>query len=336
MEKPPGPPRSPTGASAETPDGFLGDDVYAIDTRLSGHPGVTSAYLVAGSAPCLVETGTATSAPQVEAALTALGIGHDDLATIVVTHIHLDHAGGVGHLAAVYPKAQIVVHRAGARHLVDPSRLMASARRVFGDVVIDRVFGDLHATADDRVRPLDHGDTVDLGHGRRLTALDSPGHARHHLGLLDSVTGDLYVGDAAGLWFNDTAEVRPATPPPEFDLAAALDSLRRFAAAAPTRLLFSHFGPADDPATTLAHAAEELQLWVDEVAALRGSGSPADLDHALEAVGSRDRARYAALRSDLDRATQIDQLSSTRANLAGVWRWLDNHPGPMGYGLPVE
>ena len=302
----------------------LGAQVFAIDTRLSGHPGVTSAYVIAGSAPCLVETGTATSARDVVAGLAAVGIHAGDLATIVVTHIHLDHAGGVGHLAEAFPRAQVVVHPAGARHLVDPSRLMGSARRVFGDTVIDRVFGELVATPADRVVALADGDAVDLGDGRRLTAIDSPGHARHHLGLLDSATGDLYVGDAAGLWFAETDEVRPATPPPDFDLTAALRSLQRFAETAATRLLFSHFGPALDPAGTLDRAADELRAWVDDVAELHASAATPDLDHALTAVAGRDRERYAALRADPQRAEDVEALSSTAANLAGVWRWLDS------------
>lgn len=110
----------------------------------------------------------------------------------VVTHIHLDHAGGAGDIAAMYPQAEIVVHERGARHLADPARLMASARMVYGDA-LDGLFG-----------------------------------------LIDSVSGDLYVGDAAGVYIPETADLRPATPPPDFDLATALNSLRTFAALRPT------------------------------------------------------------------------------------------------------
>ena len=117
----------------------LGHDVFQIDTKMAGYDGITAGYLVRGSRPCLVETGTAPSAPVVGAALDALGVGPADLATIVVTHIHLDHAGGAGDMARQYPAAEIVVHERGARHLADPSKLMASARRVYGDA-LDSLF----------------------------------------------------------------------------------------------------------------------------------------------------------------------------------------------------
>ena len=110
----------------------LGHEVFQIDTRMAGYDGITAGYLIRADRPCLVETGTAPSAPVVRDALARLGIGADDLATVVVTHIHLDHAGGAGDIAAMFPAAQIVVHQRGARHLADPSRLMASARMVYG------------------------------------------------------------------------------------------------------------------------------------------------------------------------------------------------------------
>ena len=195
----------------------LGHEVFQIDTRMAGYDGITAGYLIRGDRPCLVETGTAPSAPVVRDALARLGIGAGDLATVVVTHIHLDHAGGAGDIAAMFPAAQIVVHQRGARHLADPSRLMASARLVYGDA-LDRLFGVLAPVPAGRIVALDDLGTVDLGGGRRLDSHYSPGHAKHHVGLVDSDTGDLYVGDAAGVYLPETGDVRPATPPPDFDL----------------------------------------------------------------------------------------------------------------------
>ncbi len=137
------------------------------------------------------------------------------------------------------------MHELGARHLADPSRLMASARMVYGDE-LDALFGSLAPTPAERIRAVEPRGVVDLGGGRRLDSHYSPGHARHHVGLVDSASGDLYVGDAAGIYIQETGDMRPATPPPDFDLGVALESLRLFAALEPARLLFSHFGPVTD------------------------------------------------------------------------------------------
>src|SRR5689334_21201762 len=143
-----------TGKSEESgsPDIIdLEHDVYQIDTRMAGYQGITAGYLIRSSRPCLVETGTSTSAPVVQAALASLGIAPGDLATVVVTHIHLDHAGGVGDIASMFPSAEVVVHERGARHLADPSRLMSSARQVYG-TALDAWFGELKPTAAERIR----------------------------------------------------------------------------------------------------------------------------------------------------------------------------------------
>lgn len=305
----------------------LGHETFGIDTRMSGYDGITAGYLVRSSRPCLVETGTAASAARVTAELAGLGIGPTDLATIVVTHIHLDHAGGVGDLAAAFPSAQVVVHEAGARHLADPERLMASARRVFGDDVVDTVLGVLRPTAAERIRVLGDVGSVDLGDGRSLRSYHAPGHAQHHVGLLDSVSGDLYVGDAAGIYVPETADLRPATPPPDFDLELACRSLDRFRDLAPTRLLFSHFGPVADVAATLDRSEEELRLWVELVSDARTDGL--DLDHAVAQVVERTQERYAAFFARPDRTEAFEALSPTVSNVAGILRYLDRVEPPV-------
>jgi glyoxylase-like metal-dependent hydrolase (beta-lactamase superfamily II) len=300
----------------------LGHNVYQIDTKMAGYTGITAGYLIRGSRPCLVETGTAPSAPVVQAALDALGVGPADLATIVVTHIHLDHAGGTGDMAAFYPGAEIVVHERGARHLADPSRLMASARMVYGDA-LDGLFGALAPTPADRIRAVDTTGRIDLGDGRRLDSHYAPGHAKHHVWLLDSASGDLYVGDAAGVYLPETDDLRAATPPPDFDLDQALASVSMFAALGPSRLLFSHYGPVDAVDETLRRSADEILVWVDETRRAHGAGQ--DLDHAAAMVAERTRHRYAALRDDADPADaeRMNRISGTGANVAGIMHWLD-------------
>jgi glyoxylase-like metal-dependent hydrolase (beta-lactamase superfamily II) len=307
----------------------LGHDVFQVDTRMAGYDGITAGYLIRGDRPCLVETGTAPSAPVVRDALAGLGIGPADLATVVVTHIHLDHAGGAGDIAAMFPAADIVVHHRGARHLADPSRLMASARAVYGDA-LDRFFGVLAPVPAERIIALEDTGTVDLGGGRRLDSHYSPGHAKHHVGLIDSGSGDLYVGDAAGVYLPDTGDLRPATPPPDFDLEVALASIRKFAALRPSRLMFSHYGPVRPVTETLERSAEEITVWVEETRAARKAGL--DLDHAIAMVRDRTDARYAAFRPDVDpaMAQKFDRISGTASNVTGIMHWLDTtqEPGP--------
>jgi glyoxylase-like metal-dependent hydrolase (beta-lactamase superfamily II) len=300
----------------------LGNDVFQIDTLMAGCEQITAGYLIRTERPCLVETGTAPSAPVVRDALASLGVGPGDLSTVVVTHIHLDHAGGTGDIARMFPGAQVVVHERGARHLADPSRLMASARMVWGDR-LDALFGELAPTPAERITTVDRTGSVDLGGGRRLDSHYSPGHARHHVGLIDSVSGDLYVGDAAGIYIPETGDLRPATPPPDFDLDTALRSLRTFAALEPTRLLFSHYGPVGAVEETLRRAADEINVWVEETRRARGQGL--GLDHAAAMVAERTRQRYAILRDDADPelAARYERVGGTAANVAGIADWLD-------------
>jgi glyoxylase-like metal-dependent hydrolase (beta-lactamase superfamily II) len=302
----------------------LGGDVYEIDTRMAGYAGITAGYLILSDRPCLVEPGTAGSAPVVRQALTELGVGPADLATVVVTHIHLDHAGGVGDIAEMYPEAEVVVHEKGARHLASPERLMRSARMVYGDS-LDTLFGELRPTDAARIRAVEDTGLIDLGSGRRLESYYSPGHAKHHVGLMDSQTGDLYVGDAAGIYVPETKDVRPATPPPDFDLVTALASLRRFQELGPQRLLFAHYGPVVEVDDTLERSAEELRIWVDAVSDAKDEGL--DLDHAVEMVRERTDERYAVTRKggDPELAAKYEVLNSAESNVAGIMHALNRH-----------
>jgi glyoxylase-like metal-dependent hydrolase (beta-lactamase superfamily II) len=199
---------------------------------------------------------------------------------------------------------------------------MAGARMVYGRA-LERLFGVLAPVPADRIVALDDTGTVDLGGGRRLDSHYSPGHAKHHVGLVDSDTGDLYVGDAAGVYLPDTGDVRPATPPPDFDMATALASIRKFAALRPTRLMFSHYGPVDQVSETLDRSAQEINVWVEETRRARAAGL--DLDHAVAMVRDRTRDRYAAASLDADPALaeRFERVSSVRGSVEGIMHWLD-------------
>src|SRR5487761_1845352 len=220
---------------------YLGPGVWEIDTLLGGWEKVTAGYLVEGPAPVLVETGSQSSVPALLAALEEHGVGAEDLAGIAVTHIHLDHAGGVGDVARAFPNATVYVHELGARHLIDPSRLIASAARVYGDL-LDDLYGRLDPTDPERIVVLYDDDIVDVGN-RAVRAIDSPGHAKHHLAFLDEASGLLFAGDALGVQLPDGGVLRPATPPADFDFSQAVESMRRFSALRPAQIALTHYGP---------------------------------------------------------------------------------------------
>src|SRR3984893_7545299 len=177
---------------------YLSPGVLEIDTMLGGWERVTAGYLVEGAAPVLIETGSQSSVPVLLAALDLIGVGPEELAGIAITHIHLDHAGGVGDVARAFPSATVYVHEKGARHLADPTRLIDSAARVYGPIVAS-LYGRSDPTPSERLHVLEDGQAIEVGVGRTLIAVDSPGHAKHHLGLHDSLSGVLFAGAAVGV-----------------------------------------------------------------------------------------------------------------------------------------
>jgi glyoxylase-like metal-dependent hydrolase (beta-lactamase superfamily II) len=266
-----------------------------IDTLLGGMEGITSAYLVDADRPALVETGARTSAPALRAGLAEAGLGADDLAWIVLTHVHLDHCGGTGILAAAFPRATVVVHRRGAKHLADPGRLVAASAAVYGRRW--SIYGGLDRTAAGRIVAAEDGHRVPLGPGRELVMVETVGHARHHMSVVDEATGTVFAGDAAGARIGG-AGLYPTLPPPDLDLEAGTRSLDLLAALAPERLCLSHFGPSPDPLADIDLAREQLA----RAGAAAGAAGP-----------GRD-----ALRSALERALPLEPAVADPGALA---RW---------------
>ncbi len=228
-------------------------DIQVIDTRLGDWTGVMSAYLVPGDQPAIVDTGAQTCADTVRTALAEHGLGPDDLAWIVLTHIHLDHCGASGDLARAFPRATVVVHPRGVRHLIEPAQLIAGSWEVYGD--LGPMHGGLTPVAAERIVSADEGHEVPIGPGRSLRAIHAPGHAWHHMALLDTSTGAIMAGDALGVRFTGS-ELYPAIPAPQFDLDAAQATLARLGDEQPTALMLGHFGAVPDVAHALADAAE--------------------------------------------------------------------------------
>lgn len=240
--------------------------VFLLDNHLFGMPGALSTYLIDAPKPALVDAGGATTVDRILEAMDALDIARTDVAYVLVTHLHLDHAGGAGELAAVCPDAEVVVHATGTEYLTDPDRLehlMASVSRAAGT---ENPYGEPKLVPREKVRAVEGGETLALG-DRQLDVYDAPGHAPHHYVCHDPGDGTLYAADAVGEYYDGHAI--PSTPPPSFDLDANLATIHRLRPLDPERILYGHFGVGQEGTVLLDEYARELQEWVEQIAAGR-------------------------------------------------------------------
>lgn len=278
-----------------------------IDVRLFGVEGLSCSYVVDAAEPALIETGPTTVLGAVVEGLEALKIAPKH---VVLSHIHLDHAGGAGHVCALFPEATVWVHEVGAKHMIDPARLVASATRIYGEAM-DTLWGPVQPVPEARLQAIGDGDVIALG-DRELRVLYTPGHASHEVTLYEPDTGAAFVGDTAGVCLGADWQ-KPATPPPDFDLEAALDSIERVKGLKANAICFTHYGPAREPA--LDQAATDLRRWdaVLRPMVLREAG--------VEEMVAELRKLHRPLkaRDDYDRAA--DELSSFEASLGGYVRY---------------
>lgn len=296
----------------------LPDGLRAIDTRTAGLTKVTAGYLIDAPRPTLIECGPALSIEHVIESLHELGMDAGDLAYLVLSHIHLDHGGGAGDVAAAFPSATVVVSEVGARHLVDPERLNASSRQVYGSLM-DEVYGECTPIPTERVRGVGDGEALELGGGRRLELLYTPGHAKHHIAALDPDTGALFVGDSVGVRMPGMSAIRPATPPPDFDLELANATLERYKQLAPARIYLAHYGEVAPPQEALEEASERLGAWFSTAeAAYR---EHAEIDHVAETLAERFAAETP--QGDSEAARRVSLLSGVHSNAMGMVRYLE-------------
>ena len=306
----------------------LAPGVFQLDLRFQGFAGAVAAFLIAdGDTLALIETGPGSTLPTLRAAIADAGFAVEALTHVVVTHIHLDHAGAAGTLLREAPHARFFVHPVGAPHLIDPSKLLASATRIYG-ADMERLWGAFEAVPADRLTTLADGDAITLGRGRRLVAHHTPGHAIHHVALHDSATGDVYTGDVAGVRLAHAPHVRPPTPPPDIDLDAWRTSIARLRALAPARLLLTHFGAVDDVAWHLDDLLSRLFHWTGWIEGRleQPDADPAAIVADLEARGAREIARALGATDDpamLDTLVRGYELATpSHMTVGGIARWM--------------
>ncbi len=242
--------------------------IEVIDAQQFGLPRTGAVYLIRGSGSILIESGTAASVATIRDSLGNLSPEY-----IFLTHVHLDHAGGAGHLAGAYPQAKIVVHERGCRHLVDPTRLIEGVRSASPDLFPK--YGEPIAVSEHQLLPVTGGEIFDLGKNVQLEVIAAPGHAPHHICLFERNSRTLFTGDAVGNWDNPVDV--PLTVPPRFDLDQGLETLQTLKRLRPSQLAFTHFGIANHALAQLDRYKGELIDWFEDLRRLSRRLLPAEI-----------------------------------------------------------
>ena len=295
----------------------VSERVYLLDTYALGQPGTVGAYLVKGPKPALVDCGYASSYESVLAGLAEAGVMPSDVRYVIPTHVHLDHAGAAGRLVKEMPNAEVVAHERSVPHLVDPTRLVESSTRVFGEMIMG-LYGAPDPIPAGRITAVGKEAHLDLGGGLSATLLHTPGHAPHQISILLDDTKALLTADAVGIVYPGMKALIPTTPPPSFnpsELESTVDALRQ---TTPSELLVPHFGVRKDVDWVFDRTTELVRAWVEGVKVLWKQGKSLDeISEAMEQEVLRDAG--------------VDDLAiyakvSVRTSVMGIMHYFDKNP----------
>ncbi|MEX1158815.1 MAG: MBL fold metallo-hydrolase [Thermomicrobiales bacterium] len=302
---------------------WLSRDTAIIDLQFQGVPKVIAAYLLDTSdGLALIETGPTSTLKTLLDGVEALGRDVDDIRHLLVTHIHLDHAGAAGSLIWRIPKARLYVHDIGAPHTIDPTNLVRSATRIYADQM-DLLWGEVVPVPAGNVVAVSDGDTIEIG-GRSLAVIYTPGHAAHHVAFRDTRHNVVFAGDVAGIRIPPSPDTLPPTPPPDIDIGLWHASVARLREIRPHRMLLTHFGVVNDVQDHLNLLDQRLDEWVDLVASLAGQGL--DRDTIVERLISHVEAQMAASGTS---AVSLETALATPYGMAvdGLLRYLRKRVG---------
>jgi glyoxylase-like metal-dependent hydrolase (beta-lactamase superfamily II) len=274
-----------------------------------------------------IDTGSNDSLPNVVAALDKLGLGRDAVDYVILTHIHLDHAGGAGALMREFPQAKLVVHPRGSRHMAEPSKLVAGVTAVYGKEYVDTVYGDILPVPAERIIEAHEGLTLQLG-GRELIMIDTPGHAKHHICIIDRKAGAIFTGDMYGLSYREfdvdgRQFILPTTSPSQFDPDDMRASIDRLMSYRPSAMYLTHYAQVTDLPAKAADLHRRLDCHVAIAEAHAGDG---EVRHAATKQELSDYF-LAELRSHgctLPDSSILDILATDlELNVQGLTWWLD-------------
>jgi len=301
--------------------------IVAIDSGMVRHQMAACYLLETDSALAVIEAGNNDSADRIMQVIASRGRRAEDVSHVIVTHVHLDHAGGAGKLMELLPHATLVAHPRGARHLIDPSRLEASARAVYGDSKFDEMYGSLLPVPEDRVIVMEEGDALEVGK-RPLHFIDTPGHARHHFCIWDEVSRGWFTGDTFGISYRelDTTAgpfVFPTTTPIQFDPPALIDSIARMMEKKPENMYLTHFGRVRDVERLAADMKYSVEYFADLGERFDGQGNRQEKISADMSDWLMGRAREHGVSCDDDELREVF-ANDVVLNTQGIEFWLDH------------
>src|SRR5215208_5219109 len=296
-------------------------NIEIIDLDFMDREQVIASFLLLGedgTSAALVESGPTTCLERLKAGLGGHGVSHEDVRQVFLTHIHLDHAGASGHLSELLPNATFYVHEVGYPHLVDPSKLVKSATRIYGESM-DELWGEAWPVPEDRTVILKEGEEAEAA-GGVLVAHDTPGHAYHHLAYLEPDSGALFTGDVAGIRRPGQAYVRPPTPPPEIDIEAWVRSINHIREIEPASLWPTHFGSYEDVGRHLGELEQRLQDWLLFVEGQMDDG--AEREEISDQLRAKGDAEMLAEGSDITQSGLYDLAGTYSMLTDGLMRYV--------------
>lgn len=303
----------------------VGDGVFSIDTDFLRARQDASHLIVDSGRAAFVDTGTNFSVPTLQAAVRAQGLAAEDVEYIFLTHVHLDHAGGAGLLAQVFAHAEVVVHPRGAGHLIDPAKLIAGTRAVYGDAAFERMYGDIQPIPKERLGVVQDGDSRQLGR-RRFEFLHTPGHALHHVCIVEREAGIVFSGDTFGVSYREFDNaggefVMPTTTPTQFDPEQLHLSVARILQLQPSRVYMTHYSGVD----AISRLGAELHADIDRYVAI-ATEHATHADRQARICQDIEEHTWARLQAHEFQGSdaQIHALldDDVRLNAAGLVAWL--------------
>lgn len=297
----------------------LGGGTGYLDVAYGGIPRLIACGVIETPAGLmLVDPGPTSSLDGLLGALDERGNTLSDVAAILLTHIHLDHAGATGTLVSRNRNIRVFVHGRGARHLIDPSRLLASAQRIYGERM-DELWGEIVPVPEDNVETVSDGDLIAPG-GRDIDVAYTPGHAVHHVSYFDRAASTAFVGDALGLRIEGEETVIPMTPPPDIDLNSWQTSVQKIMDWSPKRLVLAHFGRVNVPAAHIAQFTSRLTAWSERARELWMASSDA---RTAAAVFGRERLNEVHASVDQSNVSRYETFGDPAGSYFGLARHFD-------------